>query len=99
MRGTRLPNSPLVDRRQKLVVHGVIPKLQSRGSVRRLWKLLKRLGTVPRVMSGTRAAIGRWRGGRVKLTEGCHAFRGTIGAQVLVCKLADPEAKGLSSAP
>ena len=41
------------------------------------------------------AAIGRWRAGKVELTRECHAFRGTLGAKVLVCKPADPEAKGL----
>jgi hypothetical protein len=33
--------------------------------------------------------------GRPELTADCHAFRGTLGAKVLVCKPADPEAKGL----
>ena len=37
-------------------------------------------------------AIGRWRGGRVELTGECHAFRGTLGARVVVRKPADPEA-------
>ena len=31
-------------------------------------------------------AIGRWRGGRVELTGECHAFRGTLGTRVVVCK-------------
>lgn len=30
-----------------------------------------------------------------QLTEQCQAFRGTLGAKVVVCKPADPEAKGL----
>ena len=40
-------------------------------------------------------AIGRWRAGRVELTASCQAFRGTLGARVIICKPADPEAKGL----
>jgi transposase len=40
-------------------------------------------------------AIGRWRAGRVELTAACQAFRGTLGAKVVVCKPADPEAKGM----
>jgi transposase len=40
-------------------------------------------------------AIGRWRGGKVELTGECQAFRGTLAAKVIVCKPADPEAKGL----
>ncbi len=40
-------------------------------------------------------AIGRWRGGKVELTAECQAFRGTLAVKVIVCKPADPEAKGL----
>lgn len=40
-------------------------------------------------------AIGRWRGGRSELTTECQAFRGTLAAKVLICRPADPEAKGL----
>jgi transposase len=40
-------------------------------------------------------AISRWRAGRPELTGDCQAFRGTLGAKVIVCKPADPEAKGL----
>ena len=40
-------------------------------------------------------AVGRWRGGRSDLTADCHGFRGTLGAKVLICRPADPEAKGL----
>ena len=31
----------------------------------------------------------------MELTADCQAFRGTLAAKVLVCKPADPEAKGL----
>jgi transposase len=51
---------------------------------------------VPRVLVWDgEGAIGRWRAGRVELTASCEAFRGTLGARVIVCKPADPEAKGL----
>jgi transposase len=40
-------------------------------------------------------AIGRWRAGRPELTGDCQAFRGTLGAKVVVCKPAGPEAKGI----
>ena len=39
--------------------------------------------------------IGRWRAGKPELTAECQAFRGTLGAKVVVCKPADPEAKGV----
>jgi transposase len=60
------------------------------------WQLISGLGAVPRVLVWDgEGAIGRWRGGKAELTGGCQAFRGTLGAKVLVCKPADPEAKGL----
>ena len=60
------------------------------------WQLIAALGAVPRVLVWDgESAIGRWRGGRVELTGECQAFRGTLAAKVLVCKPADPEAKGL----
>jgi transposase len=60
------------------------------------WQLITALGAVPkvRVWDGE-GAIGRWRTGRPELTADCQAFRGTLGAKVVVCKPADPEAKGL----
>jgi transposase len=60
------------------------------------WQLIEKLGAVPRVLVWDgEGAIGRWRGGKVELTGECQAFRGTLGAKVLVCKPGDPEAKGL----
>jgi transposase len=60
------------------------------------WQLIAGLGAVPRVLVWDgESAIGRWRGGRVELTAECQAFRGTLAAKVLVCRPADPEAKGL----
>jgi transposase len=51
---------------------------------------------VPRVLVWDgEGAIGRWRAGRPELTADCQAFRGTLGAKVVVCKPADPEAKGM----
>jgi transposase len=60
------------------------------------WQLISALGAAPRVLVWDgEGAIGRWRAGKVELTRECQAFRGTLGATVLVCKPADPEAKGL----
>jgi transposase len=51
---------------------------------------------VPRVLVWDgEFAIGRWRAGKPELTDGCQAFRGTLGTRVVVCKPADPKAKGL----
>jgi transposase len=60
------------------------------------WQLIAGLGAVPRVLVWDgEGAIGRWRAGRPELTGECQAFRGTLAAKVVVCKPADPEAKGL----
>ena len=60
------------------------------------WQLICGLGAVPRVLVWDgEGAIGRWRAGRPELTGDCQAFRGTLGAKVVICKPADPEAKGL----
>ncbi len=60
------------------------------------WQLISGLGAVPRALVWDgEGAIGRWRAGRPELTGACQAFRGTLGAKVVVCKPADPEAKGL----
>ena len=60
------------------------------------WRLIAGLGAVPRVLVWDgEGAIGRRRGGRVELTDQCQAFRGTLGAKVLICRPADPEAKGI----
>jgi transposase len=60
------------------------------------WGHLSTLSAVPRVLVWDgEGAVGRWRGGRSELTGDCQAFRGTLGAKVLICRPADPEAKGL----
>jgi transposase len=60
------------------------------------WQLIAALGVVPRVLVWDgEGAIGRWRGGRSELTKECQAFRGTLGAKVIICRPADPEAKGM----
>jgi transposase len=60
------------------------------------WQLIEKLGAVPRVLVWDgEGAIGRWRAGKPELTAECQAFRGTLATKVIVCKPADPEAKGL----
>jgi transposase len=60
------------------------------------WQLISQLGAVPRVLVWDgEGAIGRWRAGRPELTAECQAFRGTLGTRVVICRPADPEAKGL----
>lgn len=60
------------------------------------WLLIQRFGAVPRVLVWDgEGAVGRYRQKQPELTRECHGFRGTLGAKVLICKPADPEAKGL----
>jgi transposase len=60
------------------------------------WQLIEQLGAVPRVLVWDgEGAVGRWRRRQPELTSECHGFRGTLGAKVIICKPADPEAKGL----
>jgi transposase len=60
------------------------------------WLLLRQLGAVPRVLVWDgEAAVGRWRPRQPLLTTACHAFRGVLGAKVIICKPGDPEAKGI----
>jgi transposase len=60
------------------------------------WQLLGALGAVPRVLVWDgEGAVGRWRAGRSELTAECQGFRGTLATKVLICRPADPEAKGL----
>jgi transposase len=60
------------------------------------WRLITRLGAVPRTLVWDgEGAVGRYRRGGSVLTADTHAFRGVLGAKVIICKPADPEAKGL----
>jgi len=60
------------------------------------WRLIAGLGAVPRLLVWDgEGAIGRYRRGGSELTVDCQGFRGTLGTKVIVCKPADPEAKGL----
>jgi transposase len=60
------------------------------------WQLIQALGAAPRVLVWDgEGAIGRWRAGRVELTSECQAFRGTLGAKVIVLKPRQPEHKGI----
>ena len=60
------------------------------------WQHLQALGGCPRALVWDgEGAVGRWRQRQPELTRECQAFRGTLGAKVVICKPADPEAKGL----
>jgi transposase len=60
------------------------------------WEVIERLGAVPRTLVWDgEGAVGRWRHGKSELTQECQAFRGTLGAKVIVLKPREPEHKGI----
>jgi transposase len=74
----------------------LVPSRQAEDLFAGWWQVIDRLGAVPRTLVWDgEGAVGRWRAGKPELTRDCQAFRGTLGVKVIVCKPADPEAKGL----
>jgi transposase len=74
----------------------LVPSRQAEDLFAGWWQLIAGLGAVPRTLVWDgEGAVGRWRAGKPELTRDCQAFRGTLGVKVIICKPADPEAKGL----
>jgi transposase len=95
-RPSQLPVLTMVTGYSRWLSAVLIPSRRAEDLFAGWWRLIERLGAVPRVLVWDgEGAIGRWRGGRSELTAECQAFRGTLGAKVLICRPADPEAKGL----
>ena len=93
---TQLPVLTMVTGYARWLTGLLIPTRSASDLFAGWWQLISGLGAVPRVLVWDgEGAIGRWRAGRPELTASCQAFRGTLGAKVVVCKPADPEAKGL----
>jgi len=95
-RPAQLPVLTMVTGYSRWLSAVLIPSRKAEDLFAGWWQLISSLGAVPRVLVWDgEGAIGRWRGGRTDLTGQCQAFRGTLAARVVVCKPADPEAKGL----
>jgi transposase len=95
-RPTQLPVLTMITGYSRWLSAVLIPTRSSPDLFAGWWQLIESLQASPRVLVWDgEGAIGRWRAGKVELTRECQAFRGTLGARVLVCKPADPEAKGL----
>ena len=93
---TQLPVLTMVTGYSRWLSAVLIPSRKCEDVFAGWWQLIDALGAVPRVLVWDgEGAIGRWRAGRSELTVQCQAFRGTLGAKVLICKPRDPEAKGL----
>jgi transposase len=92
----QLPVLTMVTGYSRWLAGVLIPSRQAQDLFAGWWQLIAALGAVPRVLVWDgEGAIGRWRAGKPELTAECQAFRGTLAAKVIVCKPADPEAKGL----
>jgi transposase len=93
---TRLPVLTMVSGYSRWLSAVLVPSRHSADLFAGWWQLIEALGAVPRVLVWDgEGAVGRHRGGRSELTAECQAFRGTLGTRVIVCRPADPEAKGL----
>jgi transposase len=93
---TRLPVLTMVSGYSRWLSAVLVPSRHAADLFAGWWQLISGLGAVPRALVWDgEGAIGRWRAGRPELTAECQAFRGTLAAKVVVCRPADPEAKGL----
>jgi transposase len=92
----RLPVLTMVSGYSRWASALLIPSRSAEDLFAGWWQLIAVLGAVPRTLVWDgESAVGRWRGRRSELTAECQAFRGTLAAKVIVCRPADPEAKGL----
>lgn len=92
----RLPVLTMVTGYSRWSSARLIPTREAEDLFAGWWQLVAALGAVPRALVWDgEGAIGRWRGRRSELTRDCQAFRGTLATKVIVCRPADPEAKGL----
>ena len=93
---TRLPVLVMVTGYARWLSALLIPSRSGEDLFAGWWQLLSGLGAVPRVLVWDgEAAVGKRRRGVTLLTEAAQAFRGMLGAKVVICDPGDPEAKGL----
>jgi transposase len=93
---TRLPVLVMVTGYARWLTARLLPSRVAEDLFAGWWQLLSQLGAVPRVLVWDgEGAVGQRRRRQTVLTEQAHAFRGVLGAKILVCDPGDPEAKGL----
>ncbi|MGV0724052.1 IS21 family transposase [Mycolicibacterium elephantis] len=93
---TQLPVLTMVLGYSRWISAMLLPSRRAEDLFAGWWQLISALGAVPRTLVWDgEGAIGRNRGGRIELTRDCHAFRGVLGAKVVVLKPAEPEHKGI----
>jgi transposase len=95
-RPVQLPVLTMVTGYSRWLSAMLIPTRKAEDLFEGWWRLIAGLGAVPRTLVWDgEGAIGRNRAGRVELTGDCQAFRGVLGAKVVVLKPAEPEHKGI----
>lgn len=95
-RPAQLPVLTMVTGYSRWLSAMLIPTRKAEDLFEGWWRLIAALGAVPRTLVWDgEGAIGRNRAGRVELTGDCQAFRGVLGAKVIVLKPAEPEHKGI----
>jgi transposase len=95
-RPTQLPVLTMVTGYSRWLSGQLIPSRAAPDLFAGWWQVIERLGAVPRTLVWDgEGAIGRWRQGKTELTRECQAFRGTLGAKVIVLKPREPEHKGI----
>jgi transposase len=93
---TKLPVLVMVTGYARWLAARLLPSRVAEDLFAGWWQLLGQLGAVPRVLVWDgEGAIGQRRRRQTVLTGQAHAFRGVLGAKILVCDPGDPEAKGL----
>jgi transposase len=95
-RPARLPVLTMVTGYSRWLSGQLIPTRAAPDLFAGWWQIIERLGAVPRTLVWDgEGAVGRWRQGKTELTQECQAFRGTLGAKVIVLKPREPEHKGI----
>ena len=80
----------------RMITAMMLPSRQSADLLCGHWELLQRWDCVPRALVwDNESAVGKWRCGKPELTAPMNAFRGMLGIKIVLCRPADPEAKGL----
>jgi transposase len=93
---TRLPVLVMVTGYARWLSARLLPSRVAEDLFAGWWQLLQGLAAVPRVLVWDgEGAVGQRRRRQTVLTEAAHAFRGVLGAKIVICNPADPEAKGL----
>jgi transposase len=93
---TRLPVLVMVSGYSRWLTARLVPSRSAEDLFAGWWQLLVELGGVPKALVWDQeAAVGKRRGRVTVLTEAAHAFRGVLGAKIVLVGPADPEAKGL----